>query len=80
MISSLLVSVSTSGRFVSVSGRLVRAESRIKQGFFALEALLRLHFFQSGFKSAFLPILERNQGRQERNRERRQYIIQYTAE
>ena len=30
LISSLLVSVSTSGRFVSVSGRLVCAESRIK--------------------------------------------------
>ena len=29
-ISSLLVSVSTSGRFVSVSGRFVCAESRIK--------------------------------------------------
>ena len=30
LISSLLVSVSTSGRFVSVSGRLVCAESRLK--------------------------------------------------
>lgn len=29
-ISSLLVSVSTSGRFVSVSGRFVCAETRIK--------------------------------------------------
>lgn len=30
LISSLLVSVSTSGRFVSVSGRFVCAKSRIK--------------------------------------------------
>ena len=47
---------------------------------FRPQSLVMTAFFQSGFKSAFLPILERNQGRQERNHERRQYKITYTAE
>ena len=53
LISSLLVSVSTSGRFVPVSGRFVCAESRLKLGFFALEALLQLHFFKVGSNRHF---------------------------
>lgn len=52
-ISSLLVILSRSGSFVLFSGRLVCAESRLKQGFFALEALLRLHFFKVGSNRHF---------------------------
>ena len=52
-ISSLLVSVSTSGRFVSISGHPVCAESRINQGFFNPKALLRLHFFKVGSNRHF---------------------------
>ena len=53
LISSLLVILSRSGSFVLFSGRLVCAESRLKQGFFALEALLRLHFFKVGSNRHF---------------------------
>ena len=53
LISSLLVSVSTSDRFVSLSGRFVCAENRIKQGFFALKALSQLHFFKVGSNRYF---------------------------
>ena len=50
---NLLVILSRSGSFVLFSGRLVCAESHLKQGFFALEALLRLHFFKVGSNRHF---------------------------
>ena len=59
------------------SSRLSQKPHKIR--LFRPQSLITTAFFQSGFKSAFLPILERNQGRQERNHERRQYKIQYTA-
>lgn len=61
------------GRFRAGFGsfRLRRKPHKIR--LFRPESLAVTAFFQDGFKSAFLPILERNQERQERNKERRQY-------
>ena len=52
-ISSLLCNCDGGVRFGVVSVSPVPAESRLKSGFFALEALLRLHFFKMGSNRLF---------------------------
>ena len=61
-ISSLLCNCDGGVRFGVVSVSPVPAESRLKSGFFARKPC-GTGFFESGFKSAFFPILERNVGR-----------------
>ena len=62
LISSLLCNCDGGVRFGVVSVSPVPAESRLKSGFFARKPC-GTGFFESGFKSAFFPILERNAGR-----------------
>ena len=61
-ISSLLCNCDGGVRFGVASVSPVPAESRLKSGFFARKPC-GTGFFESGFKSAFFPILERNVGR-----------------